>query len=208
MAADIENDSTEPSIQKALAQLQSMLVPNEKMLCYTVQRRVFALINRRALVAATSGRLIGMRRRLIAGFDPVDVRWQDIKIVNIRAGIFGSDLTITALTQPDLASRGSVRTIAFTGLRKEDAQAVYRVCQAQEQAWREKRRLRELDELRAKSGGFQSASPRDVSFTGDSSGTAKGNVSDRLKHAKEILDSGLISDSEYETIKAKIISEI
>jgi Short C-terminal domain/Bacterial PH domain len=208
MELGIETDLADPRIQKALAQLQSMLVPNEKLLCYTVQRRLFALINHRALVAATSGRLIGMHRRLIAGFDPVDVRWQDIKIVNIRAGIFGSDLTITALTQPDLASRGSVRTIEFTGLRKEEAQAVYRVCQAQEQAWREKRRLRELDELRAKSGGFQGASPRDVSFTGDSAGNAKGSLTDRLKHAKEMLDSGLISDSEYETIKAKIISEI
>jgi hypothetical protein len=201
-------DSSDPRIRKALSDLQSMLVPGETLLCFALQRRLFALTHRRALVAATSGRLIGMRRGLIAGFTPLDVRWQDIKSASIKAGIFGSDLTITALTQPDLASGGAVRQIQFTGLRKHDAQAVYRVCQAQEQAWREKRRLRELDELRAKSGGFQAASPRDVSFGSDSSTIAKGSVTDRLEHARQMLDKGLITDSEYETVKARIISEI
>lgn len=208
MTTNTSLDSNEPRIREALADLQSMLVPNETLLCFTVQRRLFALTHRRALVAATSGRLIGMSRGLIAGFTPIDIRWQDIKTAHIKAGIFGSDLTITALTQPDLASGGTVRTIQFTGLRKTEAQAVYRVCQAQEQAWREKRRLRELDELRAKSGGFQAASPRDVSFGSDSSAIAKGSVTDRLEHAKQMLDKGLITDSEYETVKARIISEI
>lgn len=208
MTTGTQIDSSEPRIRKALSDLQSMLVPNETLLCFAVQRRLFALTHRRALVAATSGRLIGMSRGLIAGFTPIDVRWQDIKTANIKAGIFGSDLTITALTQPDLASSSAVRTIQFTGLRKNEAQAVYRVCQAQEQAWREKRRLRELDEMRARSGGFQNASPRDVSFASDSSAIAKGNLTERLAHAKEMLDSGLISDSEYETVKARIISEI
>ncbi|CAE6965106.1 hypothetical protein R70199_07628 [Paraburkholderia domus] len=169
-----------------------MLVPGETSICFAVQRRLFALTHRRALVAATSGRLIGMSRGLIAGFTPTDIRWQDIKTASIRAGIFGSELTITALTQPDLASGGAVRKVQFIGLRKVDAQAVYRVCQAQEQAWREKRRLRELD----------------VSFTGDPSATPKANLTERLKHAREMLDTGLISDSEYETVKARIISEL
>lgn len=208
MTAETRSDSSEPRINNALSQLRSMLVPNETLLCFAVQRRLFALIHRRALVAATSGRLIGINRGLIAGFTPTDVRWQDIKSASIKVGVFGSDLAITALTQPDLASGGAVFRIEFTGLRKEEAQAVYRVCQAQEQAWREKRRLRELDELRAKSGGFQASSPRDMSFGSELPASARGNLTQRLQHAKEMLDSGLISDSEYETIKAKIISEI
>lgn len=200
--------SSDPGIRKALSHLDSMLVPNEVAQCYAVQRRLFALLHRRTMVAATSGRLIGISRGLIGGFTPVDIRWQDVKTANVKAGIFGSDITITALTQPDLASGGTVRTYEFTGLRKADAQAVYRACQAQEQAWREKRRLRELEELRAKSGGFQTSSPRDVSFGNEEASSGKGDLTARLKRAKEMLDSGLISDSEYETIKAKVISEI
>nr|WP_232343183.1 SHOCT domain-containing protein [Burkholderia pseudomallei] len=165
-----------------------------------MQRRLFALTHRRSLVAATSGRLIGMTRGLIGGFAPVDLRWQDIKTAHIKAGIFGSTLTVTALTQPDLASGGAVRGFEFSGLRKDEAQAIYRICQAQEQAWREKRRQRELEELRAKSGGFQGS-------IGAPDTANNETPTERLQKAKAMLDQGLISDSEYETIKAKVISQ-
>ncbi len=189
---------------KALSYLESMLVAGESLQSTAIQRRLFALLRRRATVAATSGRLIGMRRGLIGGFTPVDVRWQDIKTAHIRAGIFGSSLKVTALTQPDLASGGGVRAFEFTGLRKAEAQDIYRICQAQEQAWREKRRLRELEELRAKSGGFQGNLGRD----GSSVASTEEDSVVRLQKAKGMLEQGLISDSEYETIKARIIGQI
>ncbi len=94
-----------------------------------------------------------------------------------------------------------MRAFEFTGLRKADAQAVYRICQAQEQAWREKRRLRELEELRAKSGGFQGN-------VGGSSSIAEEEPTERLRKAKAMLEQGLISDSEYETIKARVIGQL
>lgn len=195
-----QTQKSESGLKKAFSYLDSMLVSGEALQTSTVQRRLFALTHRRALVAATSGRLIGMTRGLIGGFSPVDLRWQDIKTAHIKAGIFGSTLTITALTQPDLASGGAVRGFQFSGLRKAEAQAVYRICQAQEQAWREKRRQRELEEMRAKSGGFQG------SF-GDSTVAANESPTERLQKAKAMLDQGLITDSEYETIKAKVISQ-
>lgn len=139
---------------------------------------------------------------MIGGFTPVDIRWQDIKSAHIKAGIFGSTLRVTALTMPDLAIGGAVRPFEFSGLRKDEAQSIYRICQAQEQAWREKRRLRELEELRAKSGGFQGG------LGGDgSSASASEDPVERLKKAKSMLEAGLISDSEFETIKARVVSQ-
>jgi len=79
------------------------------------------------------------------------------------------------------------------------------VCQSQSQAWREKRRVRDLDELRAKSGGIQ--------FGQSMSGVA-GTPTDgadpvaRLQRAKEMLTGGLITDAEYESIKAKIVDRL
>jgi hypothetical protein len=198
-----QKNSMGSGTRKALAHVDSMLVENETVQSSAIQRRLFALLHRRQMVAATSGRLIGLSRGLIGGFDPIDFRWQDIKTAHIRAGIFGSDLTVTALSQPDLAIRGSVRTFKFTGLRKAEAQAVYRICQAQEQAWREKRRLRELEELRAKSGGFQGTLGGAEMKNGDVEDSTS-----RLKRAKQMLDEGLISDSEFETVKARVISQI
>ena len=193
----------EAGLEKAYAPLDSMLVAGEKIQATAVQRRLFALLHRRSLVAATTGRLIGIDRGLIGGFTPVDIRWQDIKSAHIKAGIFGSTLRVTALTLPDLAIGGSVRPFEFSGLRKDEAQSIYRICQAQEQAWREKRRLRELEELRARSGGFQGSLG-----VGSASSTANEDPTERLKKAKAMLDAGLISDSEYETIKARVISQL
>jgi hypothetical protein len=142
-------------------------------------------------------------RHLISGFDVSDIRWQDLEEVTLRVGIFAADLAIRAGKASDLASQGATgsRRLDFGGLRKEQAQAVYRICQAQDQAWREKRRVRELEELRARSGGIQvSSAPASLaSVTGS-------DAVRRLQEAKQMLDARLITDAEYEAIKAKIVS--
>jgi hypothetical protein len=202
------NDSfepVEPSLQRPLEYLRSVLIPTETLEAWAVQHRLFALSHRRLLVAATSGRLIMITRHLISGFDVSDIRWQDLEEVTLRVGIFAADLAIRAGKASDLASQGATgsRRLDFAGLRKSQAQAVYRICQAQDQAWREKRRVRELEELRARSGGIQvSSGPTPMT-------SAAGGGSDavrRLQDAKQMLDAKLITDSEYEAIKAKIVS--
>jgi len=198
----------DPGVRRAVAQLLSLLVPNEKLEAYAVQRRLFALTHRRTLVAATTGRFIGVTRGLFGGFDPQVVRWQDLKEVGIRVGVFGAELTVTAFTSPDLAVTGQTRVLQFTGLRKGEAESVYRICQAQDQAWREKRRVRELEELRAKSGGVQlDASPASANLPLGGGSTME-DPAVRLQRAKDMLDKGLISDSEYESMKARIISSL
>jgi len=197
-------DSTEPGLQRPLEYLRSILIPAETLEAWAIQHRLYALTHRRALVAATSGRLIMITRHLLGGFDVSDVRWQDLEEVTLRVGILAADLTIRAGKAADLASQGSsaVRQLEFRGLRKEQAQAVYRICQAQDQAWREKRRIRELEELRARSGGIQvSSAPAPLMGTPSGSDAVR-----RLQEAKQMLDARLITDAEYEAIKAKIVS--
>src|SRR5690242_12774678 len=141
---------SEPALQRPLEYLRSVLIPTETLEAWAIQHRLFALTHRRMLVAATSGRLILLTRHLIGGFDVTDIRWQDLEEVTLRVGIFAADLTVKAGRAADLASQGAAasRRLDFVGLRKDQAQAVYRICQAQDQAWREKRRIRELEELR------------------------------------------------------------
>jgi hypothetical protein len=184
--------------------LRSLLIDSENVLAVAVQRRLFALAHRRTLVAATSGRFIAMRRGFFKDFYPEDVRWQDLKDVRLQVGVFGADLTVAALNSPDLAVAGKSRVLQFKGLRKQEAEKVYRMCQANEQAWREKRRLRELEELRAKSGGIQLGDARGPGIAPD----VIADPAARLQQAKEMFDKGLIKDSEYETIKARIIGNI
>jgi hypothetical protein len=193
----------ETGLERPLQHLRSVLIPTETLEAWAVQRRMFALTHRRLLVAATSGRLIVITRQLLGGFDVADVRWQDLEEVTLHVGVFGAQLAIRAGSATDLASQGATggaRRLDFPGLRKEQAQAVYRICQAQDQAWREKRRVRELEELRARSGGIQVASGPVPGGAGQSEAVR------RLQEAKQMLDARLITDSEYEAIKAKIVS--
>ena len=194
----------ENGLQKPLGDLRSVLITGESIEAWAVQRRVFAVTHRRVLVAATSGRLIIISRPLLGGFELVTVRWQDLEEVTLRVGVVGADLGIRAGKATDLASLGSqgAQRVELKGLRKDQAQAVYRICQAQDQAWREKRRVRELEELRARSGGIQvMGSP-----LGGAAAAAGDDAVRRLQEAKRLLDARLITDAEYEAIKAKIVS--
>ena len=195
-------------VSSGLRELHGLLVPGERLLAYAVQRRVFALFHRRVIAAATTGRFIGLFRGLIGGYTPYDVRWQDLKDVSIRAGIFGADLTISSLATDDFGSHehGIKGRMTFNGLRKEQAQEVYKICQAQEQSWREKRRVRDLDELRAESGGVQFGNMPMAG--GGAAPSATGDPAERLRRAKEMLDSGLITDTEYESIKARVVDNL
>jgi hypothetical protein len=189
----------------ALATLQGLLTSGETLEAWAAQRRVYALKNRRVLIAATSGRFISLKRRLFGGYDSADIRWQDLKETRISAGIIAADLTLIAQSSADLNIGAEVNRVwSFEGLHKDQAQAMYRICQQHDQVWREKRRVRELEELRAKSGGVQ-ISGTSPAYGSDAAG-AESEPARRLRQAREMLEAKLISDSEFESIKAKIVS--
>jgi hypothetical protein len=192
-------------LSAALATLEGLLTSGETLEAWAAQRRLYALKHRRVLIAATSGRFISLKRRLFGGYDSADIRWQDLKETRISAGIIAADLILIAQSSSDLNIGAEVNRVwSFDGLHKEQAQAMYRICQQHDQVWREKRRVRELEELRAKSGGVQiSGQP---AYGGTDAAGAESEPARRLRQAREMLEAKLISDSEFESIKAKIVS--
>jgi hypothetical protein len=192
-------------LSAALATLKGLLTSGETLEAWAAQRRLYALKHRRVLIAATSGRFISLKRRLFGGYDSADIRWQDLKETRISAGIIAADLILIAQSSSDLNIGAEVNRVwSFDGLHKEQAQAMYRICQQHDQVWREKRRVRELEELRAKSGGVQiSGQP---AYGGTDAAGAESEPARRLRQAREMLEAKLISDSEFESIKAKIVS--
>src|ERR1700742_963646 len=179
----------------ALATLQGLLTSGETLEAWAAQRRVYALTHRRALIAATSGRFISLRRRVLGGYDSADIRWQDLKETRISAGIIAADLTVIAQSSSDLNIGAEVNRVwSFEGLHKDQAQAMYRICQQHDQVWREKRRVRELEELRAKSGGVQIGCQ--PAYQPDPAG-AESEPTRRLRQARDMLEAKLISDSEF-----------
>jgi hypothetical protein len=204
--ADPAAGADDSGLGAALATLQGLLTSGETLEAWAAQRRIYALTHRRICIAATSGRFISLQRRLIGGYDSEDIRWQDLKEARISAGIIAADLTLVAQSSADLNIGAEVnRILSFEGLNKNQAQAMYRICQQHDQVWREKRRVRELEELRAKSGGVQ-ISGGQAGYSGTDDAGTESEPTRRLRQAREMLDARLISDSEFESIKAKIVS--
>lgn len=191
---------------RALDTLRDLLTSGETLEAWAMQHRLFALTHRRACLAATSGRFISLNRRLFGGYDSADIRWQDLKETHIRAGMISADLTLVAQTSADLnIGSEAIRVWTFEGLRKDQAQAIYRICQQHDQVWREKRRVRELEELRAKSGAVQIGNGPGP-YTSADAANGGSEPARRLRQAREMLDAKLISDAEFESIKAKIVA--
>jgi len=200
-----DNSSEDSHLNKALEHLNSVLVTGETIEAWAIQRRLFALTSRRILIAATSGRFIKIKRGLLGGFDMTDFRWQDLGDAKIKVGIFGADIFMKIFGSADLAiSKDSDQVLVLPGFRKEQAEKIYRLAQAQDQSWREKRRIRELEEMRAKSGGVTIG----TNAGNQPAGNASEDAAAKLQQAKQMLDNKLITDSEFESIKARIISGI
>jgi hypothetical protein len=204
-------------IERVLATLRGLLTAGESLEAWALQSRLFAFTHRRLCIAATSGRFIWLKRGLFGGYDSGNIRWQDLKETRIHAGIFAADLSLIAQASSDLSlGSESDRIFTFEGLDKQQAQAMYRICQLNDQVWREKRRVRDLEELRAKSGGVQFGSPFGSPYgtppghpggaDADAAHGAESEPTRRLRQAREMLDAKLISDAEFESIKAKIVS--
>jgi len=209
MSDPATSSGQEPDLESAFSTLRGLLTSGETLEAWAVQHRLYALTHRRACIAATSGRFISLNRRLLGGYDSADIRWQDLKETRISAGILAADLTLIAQTSSDLNIGSEVNRVwTFAGLRKDQAQAMYRICQQHDQVWREKRRIRELEELRAKSGGVQIGGQAGdgQTYSGANPAGAESEPARRLRQAREMLEAKLISDSEFESIKAKIVS--
>jgi hypothetical protein len=205
-----DTTQVDSGLLSALATLKGLLTSGETLEAWAAQRRIYALTHRRLCIAATSGRFLSLSRRLLGGYESADIRWQDLRETRISAGVLAADLTLIAQSSTDLGIGSEVNRIwTFAGLNKDQAQAMYRICQQHDQVWREKRRVRELEELRAKSGALQIGGNTAFDSGRSTAGEAAGAESEptrRLRQAREMLDAKLISDAEFESIKAKIVS--
>ncbi len=187
---------------QALEKINSTLMNDEAMLSQAVQHRIFALWHRRVSLAITNSRIMVVERGLLGGFKMKDIQWKDLADVKIEQNVLsqycGSNLIFEHFN-------GSVGAIEIGGIPDRAASEIYSRSQAEEQAWEEKRRVRAIEEVRAASGGVTINSGVQPSAPVAPASSGSGML-EQIESAKRLMDSGAISDAEFQEMKAKIIS--
>ncbi len=189
---------TDPSqemeaLQRVAGDVAKILTAGEEILYVALQNRS-SLSMKKDSVVATSNRVILYRPGILGRVNFEDFPWQDVANAKINQGFLATDFTVETTDG---------RKAQLGGLDKEQAKRLYGICQQLEQEWREKRRVRQMEEDRAKAGG--------VFVTGPAPAAAAAPAEDpveKLAKAKKMLDAGLISEAEYETLKAKVLSSM
>ena len=187
-----------------MEKLDGTLMKDENILHKGIDKRPFALFSRRSVFAVTNSRIINLQRGLIGGYTMRDYQWKDLEDAkiseNVLPEICGSTLTFTFPQFPSIMVYPDLKT----------ASDIYKVAQLQEQAWEEKRRIREMEETRAQAGGISIGNTATPSPTGSTSNNDKSmstsDIADELLKIKELLDKGILSDVEFQEMKSKILS--
>jgi hypothetical protein len=186
----------EADLERPLSQLRAVLIPGEALEACALQLRLFALTHRRLLIAATR-RLIVLRRGSSAATASA-IRWQDLEEVTLPSGCErrsgaarrqATDLTSWALGRIGWSSPGSPGA----------AQAVYRICRCRTDSARSAACVNSREA--ARSGGDQ-VSTRAGARRRRASWTRCGGCG----RPSGSWDARLITDAEYEAIKAKIFA--
>lgn len=194
---------------RAFANLGSTLMREERLVAQAIQNRIFALWQRRSVVAITTSRVIFLSRGRFGGFTMQDIQWKDLTDArleqNVLPSVCGSNLTFKH-------SNAGVGLLQIDGIAADTAAEIYTYAQEEEQAWEEKRRVRGMEETRAASGGVyvNTAPLGQASHATEQSllarAPSRNRVLEEIERAKRLLDSGTISDSEFQEMKSKIIA--
>ena len=203
---------------RAEERVRETLMPGENLLVSTVQLRPFALFRRRQSLGISDSRIIVISRGLLGGFTMRDIQWKDLQDAEISENVLpevcGSSLSF-AFRKHDFGSsvgsqKGNARaqsglpSLLVGGVPCEEARMIYSNAQAQEQAWEEKRRIRAIEETRAAAGGvYVNTGPTAAPEVGKKD-TA--SLVDELISLKKLLDTGAITDVEFNEMKSKIIA--
>lgn len=160
-------------------------------------------------VIVTTRRILICRLGVFGSVNFVDHLWQDVADVRVDAGMVTATVVVTAkCRKPDDSCEPVTSTC--TGLEKQPALQLYAKAQEIEQQWREKQRLRKMEEDRAKVGGIYMQTPFAMPnvVAGITQSAPLQSVEERLARLKRLIEQGLITDAEYEARKAQIISEL
>lgn len=187
-------------LQKIASEVVAILTANEEILYIALQNPTAMTIKKDAVVVTTN-RIILYKPGIIGRISFVDFQWRDVVSVTMNQGMMSSEITV-----------GNTSGVSqkVGNLEKQQAKRLYGIAQQLEQEWRERRRVREMEESRARSGGVFLGSMPFSAGPGVPAPSAPAEPAEdpvqRMAKAKSMWDQGLITETEFQALKAKILS--
>lgn len=186
-----------------LERVSSLLTANEEVLCTARQIWLASPVTQDAGIVTTR-RFIIFKPKLFGRMAVQDLLWQDVEDVHLSVQMLSATVGLRGRRKK---ADGSFEPIAaeLRGLDKQQAMTLYARAQEIEEQWREKNRIRQMEEERAKAGGVY------VHPTATETGvteTRPEDIEKRLIKLKDLREKGLITDAEYESRKAQIIADL
>ena len=201
--------NSELRAKKAYAKLRDILIKDEAIVEQGIDKRPFALFSRRQVFAVTNSRIIRIKRGLLGGFIMHDFQWKDLEDArvseNVLPSLCGSSLSLKA-------NYNGITMFIEVFPDRLIASRAYKHAQQEEQSWEEKRRIREMEEKRAKAGGImigQNTIPSGVTapnLQDKQNINSTIDIADELLKLKKLLDQGVLSDAEFQEMKSKILA--
>jgi len=221
------NDEQDPkTVEKVYLRLTDLVSTGEEILYIAVQKKplvnilpdCIALTNKRILFFTPAN--LGLSIKF------VDFVWKDIIDVYTKEEIIGAIFSVKT-------TGGAEMGVDY--LPKVQARKLYQYAQERKEAEREARRLRDLEEKRAESGGLQFENPSNVAAfqhvvqpvaVPESVATPApepvpapiaheepvapkpDELTEKLKKLRMLFDNGLISQEEYNNKKLELLSDL
>ena len=187
------NEEQDPGVVEAVHEkFSGILTTDEEVLYIAVQKKPVVNVSPDSILLTTR-RMVICRPKILSGFEFEDYLWRDIGDVHLKEGLIGATLTVTTVAGKQLI---------IDYLPKAQARRAYSISQEMEEKVLEERRRRDLEDKRAAAGGVVLQQASGVT------GTAKEDPLQVLTKLKQLLDAGLITQTEYDSKKTEVLSRM
>lgn len=194
------NEEQDPkAVEKLLEKVNGLLTQGETVEYIAVQKKP-AINLSPDCIALTNKRIIFCRpKNLGLSMEFQDYTWKEIADCHMKEGILGATFTIKTI-------KGGINMLDY--LPKAQARRLYQFAQGKEEEMIEYRRERALEDKRAAAGGGITVNtniPNQPQQT--QAATAEDPVT-VLQKLKVLLDSGILSQEEFDIKKNEVISRM
>lgn len=197
--SNFSSEQRNPAIVQQVHQKVSQILTRDEQILYIATQGSLTSLSPDSVVL-TSRRFIVYKPKLLGGAEFKDYIWRDLVDITLKEGMMHSTLSMKTV-------EGKVITVE--NIPKAQARKVYSYAQEMEEQVREERRIREMEEKRAAAGGITIQQPAMSAPPPPSTPPPpQDDPVKKLTQLKQMLDAGLITQGEYDTKKADLLSRM